>query len=129
MRADRNDPRRNLGKKAEDLCAAELERQGWRVLDRNWRVRMGELDIIALQGDTVVVVEVKSLRGLNRMGPETPALAVGAAKQRRIRRLAAAWLMSRRRSSRPVQLRFDVIALTFDPDGSVSTYEHLENAF
>lgn len=90
---------------------------------------MGELDIIALQTDTIVIVEVKSQSTLNRMGPETPALAVGAAKQRRIRRLAAAWLMCRRRSGRSEQLRFDVVAVTFSPDGSVLAYEHLENAF
>lgn len=123
------DPRRALGSRAEDICEARLSSRGWRVLDRNWRVRLGEIDIVAMDGSTLVILEVKAHSSSNRAGPPTPVLAVGPQKQRRLRRLASAWLMSRRQGRPFEDLRFDVVGVTFAPDGSVTTYEHIQDAF
>jgi putative endonuclease len=125
----RGDPRRALGSRAEEICEQQLMRRGWRILDRNWRVRMGEIDIVAMDGSTLVIVEVKAHRSSNRAGPATPALAVGPQKQRRLRRLASAWLMSRRQGRAFEELRFDVVGITFAPDGSIAGYEHIRDAF
>jgi putative endonuclease len=123
------DPRRALGSHAEDVCEWQLRQRGWRILDRNWRVRMGEIDLVAMDGDTLVIVEVKAHRSSNRAGPPAPALAVGPQKQRRLRRLATAWLMSRLQGRPFEDLRFDVVGITFAPDGRVAAYQHLEDAF
>lgn len=82
--------RRQTGASGEDLAAAWLERQGWRILARNWRCRSGELDIIATDPDGVLVVcEVKTRRGL---GFGHPLEAVVYAKAARLRRLTSEWL-------------------------------------
>ncbi len=93
-----------LGRWGEDRVVRWYRRQGFRVLDRNWRCSNGELDVIAQRGPVVAVCEVKTRTSL-AFG--TPAEAVGWQKQRRIRRLAAQWLAEQERS-KPVQLRFDV---------------------
>ena len=98
--------RRALGARGERLAAQWYERNGHEVLDRNWRCREGELDIVARCGDTIVFIEVKT-RSSTAYG--SPAAAVGAAKQRRIRRLAVLWL--RDRGLHAVDLRFDVVAV------------------
>ena len=84
------DDRRATGRSAEDICARRLRERGWRILARNWRIRPGELDLIALAGSTLVIVEVKAHHQGLRRGPVHPVLAVGPNKQRRIRRLASA---------------------------------------
>jgi len=123
------DPRRNTGQSAEDICAARLRRRGWRILARNWRIKAGELDLIARAGPVLVIVEVKSARAGSRTGPTAPVLAVGPNKQRRLRRLASAWVA--RYGSRVAfrEVRFDVVGVTFDRAGRVVAYDHLEDAF
>ncbi len=96
--------RQALGRWGEDRVARWYKRHGYLVLDRNWRCRHGELDVIVQQGPVVAVCEVKTRSSLS-FG--FPAEAVGFEKQRRIRRLAAQWLAEQERSG-PVQLRFDV---------------------
>ena len=74
--------RQRLGRSAEDLVAARLERAGWRIVARNARTAAvrGEIDLIALDGPALVFVEVKARRAGLDAGPETPAMAVGAAQ-------------------------------------------------
>ena len=91
----------------EDLAAEWYRRHGYEVVERNWRCRDGEVDLIARSGRTLVFCEVKT-RTSAIWG--TPAEAVGAAKQARIRRLAARWL-SAWRGPRPGSVRFDVAAV------------------
>ncbi len=86
---------------------------------RNWRCAIGEIDLIVRRGRTLVVCEVKTRRS-DAFG--VPALAVGAAKQQRLRRLAAAWLADNR-VGRGVDVRFDVAAITGE------TIDVYENAF
>lgn len=121
--------RLTTGKKAEDLCAGRLRARGWAVLDRNWRIRSGELDLIARAGNTLVFVEVKAVHSDNLKGPPVPALAVGPRKQRRIRRLASGWLAGPGRRYRFRDVRFDVVGVTFGPGGELLDYDHIEDAF
>lgn len=106
-----------------------LRRRGWLILARNWRIRAGELDLIARDGTTLVIVEVKSTHSGLRRGPTAPALAVGINKQRRIRRLASAWLAGHGRNLNFADVRFDVVGILFDHDGEIAAYDHIENAF
>jgi putative endonuclease len=121
--------RQRLGRTAEDLVARRLGEAGWRILERNARTRSGELDLIAIDGATLVFVEVKAGRLGARSGPERPAFAVGPRKQLRLRRLAREWLGRGSTPHRVEGYRFDVVGVTFDGDGHVAHYEHIESAF
>ncbi len=108
------------GVAGEELAAEWYRRNGYEVLDRNWRVREGELDVVARRGRTLVVCEVKARRS-DAFG--SPLEAVTRAKQARIRRLAAAYLRAAPRSLRVDTVRFDVAAVL---DGNL---EVIEGAF
>jgi len=109
--------------------AQRLESHGWRLLERNARTRYGELDIIALDRNAIVFVEVKAgVLGSGR-GPERPVLAVGRDKQRRLRRLAGAWLAEAGRLPPHRRLRFDAVGVTYDGSGALVAYEHVRDAF
>lgn len=95
--------RQALGAAGEAAVAAWYEERGWTVLARNWRDRDGELDLVVYRGGVVAVCEVKTRSSLDW---GSPALAVGPAKQRRIRRLAARWLAAA--APRAAEVRFDV---------------------
>lgn len=121
--------RQRLGKAAEDLVATRLAAAGWEVLERNARSRQGELDLVALDDRTLVFVEVKAGRIGSTYGPERPVLAIDYRKQKRIRRLAAAWMAERRDLPRYDEIRLDAIGVTYDRCGRVIDYEHIEAAF
>ena len=97
---------RDLGARGEDLAAEFLEATGMVVLERNWRSRYGELDLIAQDGAAVVFVEVKTRTGT---GYGTPAEAVTPVKAERIRRLAGLWLSEQ--SRRWSHIRVDVVTV------------------
>ena len=84
-------PKDELGREGEQVAVEYLERAGLRVLDRNWRCADGEIDIVAAERQVMVVCEVKTRSG-TRFG--TPLEAVTRAKQARLRRLAARWLVA-----------------------------------
>jgi len=123
------DPRRRLGSRAESLCAADIESRGWRIVERNWRIRIGEIDIVAVDGADLVIIEVKARSAGTRGGPTQPVFAVGRKKQRRLRMLAEAWLRGGTRRIRFDNVRFDVVGVTFDSAGNVASWQHIENAF
>jgi putative endonuclease len=117
-----SDSRQVLGAAGEDLAARWYEEYGYEVLERNWRRREGELDLIVRRGKTVAFCEVKT-RSSDRFG--TGAESVLEAKQRRIRRLAARWLSELTPASgrARVEVRFDVVSIT------AGQVEVIENAF
>jgi len=122
--------RQRLGRTAEDLVATRLAAAQWKILERNTRTRYGELDIVALDGCTLVFVEVKAGRKNSAFGPERPVLAVDRRKQQRVRRLATAWIAQNRDVIRYDGIRFDAIGVTFDDrSGHVIDLEHLVAAF
>jgi putative endonuclease len=116
-------PIRTLGRRGEDLAAAYLEQQGLAVLSRNWRCRDGELDLVATDGERIIVCEVKTRAGEGYGGP---AEAVTAAKVSRIRRLAMSWLAAHRVGW--CEVRFDVIAVLLPLCGR-AVVQHLPGAF
>jgi putative endonuclease len=97
-----------IGQRAEDIAADFLRTQGLEILERNYRRRLGELDIIARDGDVLVIVEVRS-RASNRFGGA--AASVDGRKQRRLVR-ATAQLLQQRRDFSHLRLRFDVISVS-----------------
>jgi putative endonuclease len=116
-----------LGPRGEQLAATHLERRGFAVLDRNYRTRWGELDIVAFDGTTLAFCEVKTRRAEGRAG--TPFEAVDPRKRAQVRRMARSWLAEW--TGRPYArvLRFDAIGVTFDRSGELVGIEHLEGAF
>jgi putative endonuclease len=120
--------RQRLGRAAEQLVADRLERSGWRIVARNVGLPSGELDLVALDGRTLVFVEVKAGRAGTTRGPELPAHAVGPRKQRKLRRLAREWIAERRGPSGVASYRFDVVGVCFGPDG-LADIDHIRAAF
>jgi putative endonuclease len=100
------DPRRVLGAEGEAQAACWYVQQGYEVVDRNWRCREGELDLVVRRGRQLVFVEVKT-RTSTRFG--TPAEAVTPTKQRRLRTLALRYLEAT--GQRSTSMRFDVVAI------------------
>lgn len=114
------DPRRTLGTYGEDLAARYLVERGLDVIDRNWRCSLGELDLVARDGDCLVFCEVKTRRS-TRFGD--PVEAVGWQKATRLRRLAVAWLQAH--DERAPHIRIDVIGILRPPSGP-ARLRHLE---
>jgi putative endonuclease len=120
--------RQRLGRRAEGLVADRLRAAGWRILGRNVRLPSGELDIVALDRSVLVFVEVKSGRVGAARGPEQPAHNVGRRKQVKLRRLAREWIAERRGPSGVAGYRFDVVGVSFGPDG-LADVDHIRQAF
>lgn len=112
-------PKDGLGRYGEELAAIHLVGDGLRLLARNWRCAQGELDIVAADGATLVVCEVKT-RTSDRFG--RPVEAVTPAKAARLRRLAAAWLAAAGGGYETV--RFDVVGV-LRPRTGAAVVEHL----
>ena len=116
------DRRQLLGKRGEDLACAELEKRGYVIVDRRFRTRCGELDIVARDGGVLVFVEVKARSGSN-FG--TPFESVTCKKRQRLSQMAASYLFIRRLAG--VACRFDVVAVV-ERQG-MQTIELLRGAF
>lgn len=116
------DARAALGRRGEAVAAWILERKGWRVLERNYRCREGEIDLVAARDGVLAFVEVKT-RSSDRFG--APREAVDRPKQRRLRAMALRYLADRRPRARSV--RFDVMDVLFE--GGRFRVTHIEGAF
>src|SRR5206468_2116475 len=112
-----------LGRKGEDIAARHLQKLGFVLLSRNWRCRQGELDLVATDGRTLVICEVKT-RTRESFGD--PAEAVTDDKVARIRRLTGQWLSIHRVGW--CRVRFDVIAVYAEPGGEPRV-RHIPGAF
>ncbi|MEU7359175.1 MULTISPECIES: YraN family protein [Streptomyces] len=118
--ADMNKARDGLGKYGEDLAARRLAAQGMTILERNWRSgRCGEIDIVARDGDALVVCEVKTRRG---GGYEHPMAAVTPAKAARLRALAEHWIQAHG-GAPPGGVRIDLVGVLLPRRGAPSV-EH-----
>jgi putative endonuclease len=121
--------RQRTGQRAEELVSRRLARAGWEIVERNARTRYGELDIVARDDRALVFVEVKAGRAGANFGPERPILAVDARKQRRVRKLATAWMAERREIPPYAEIRFDAVGVTFDRADRPVDVEHIRAAF
>jgi putative endonuclease len=109
-----SESKQQIGIRGEELACAELERQGMRVLERNWRCRLGEIDIVAAEagptGLTLVFCEVKCRSG---RGFGHPLEAITFAKMRTLRQLAAIWM--REHHIKTSTIRLDAIGVVLVP--------------
>lgn len=116
--------RRWFGSRSERAAAKFLKGLGYRILARNFSCQLGELDIIAVDGRTIVFVEVRSTE---EGSTANPAASVDLAKQKRLSRLALYFLQKKR--LRDHAARFDVLTLSWPPEKSTPTIDHIKNAF
>lgn len=113
----------SIGQQGETLACQYLSRQGYRIILRNYRTKLGEIDIIAEERGTLVFVEVKTRRG-HKCGH--PFEAVTSAKCRQISKSALLYLAEKGREGHPA--RFDVVAVSF-AGGAAPVIELIKNAF
>jgi len=102
--------RKEIGKRGENVAAQYLRKQGYKIVERNFRCTLGEMDIIAFDGDSLCFIEVKTLSSKN-YGP--PEIAVDIKKQRKLSKVALSYL--NRNHLHEMKARFDVVAVTLDP--------------
>jgi len=122
-----DDTRRQLGAAGEQLAANHLSHRGFQILERNFRTRWGELDLIATDGRVLVFCEVKTR--IARDTQRDPLESVHPRKQMKVRKMAGQWLAERSRRPRAPDLRFDAIGITLDPGGRLLRLDHLEGCF
>ncbi|MBP6750194.1 MAG: YraN family protein [Xanthomonadaceae bacterium] len=121
------DDRRGRGAQVEALARAYLERQGLRAVAANANFRFGELDLVMLDGDTLVFVEVRYRReGASARGFGGGAASIDASKRRKLVAAAETFLQSHRAYARAA-CRFDAVVASGDPD--VPTFDWLRDAF
>lgn len=123
MGSEAKDGRKQLGFWGESVAATHLESKGYRILQRNWRTARGEIDLIALAGDVLVFVEVKTRRGLKSGTPEE---GVTPQKARRLLELGQAYLYENGLDD--VEWRVDLVAVELDGHGKLLRCEHIPNA-
>jgi putative endonuclease len=118
------DPRREFGDRAESIAATHLKKNGYRILEKNFRNHLGEVDIIARHGNCIVFVEVKARKSL-RFG--NPKYAVTRSKRQSISKVALSYLKSTGQSDH--RARFDVVSMVFGGNEKHPDIELIQNAF
>jgi len=118
------DHRKQLGQLGEQAATRYLITQGYQLLDRNWRCRLGEIDLVAAREDQIIFVEVRT-RASVRFG--SGAESVDRHKQQKLRQLALAYLREKR-MSQEAKLRFDVVSIQVLEDGRYEI-DHIKHAF
>jgi putative endonuclease len=119
------DARKSLGRRGEQLAAEHLERLGWVIVARNHHTRFGELDIVALDGETLVFAEVKTCR----LGKGRPWDSLHERKRSQVRRMAGVWLHDVPERPRFWTIRCDAIGVVLDERGALVRLDHLKAAF
>jgi putative endonuclease len=117
-------PAKTLGQRGEAAAAKYLRRRGYKILAQGDHFGPGELDLVALDRETIVFIEVKTRQSAVQGHPSE---AVDALKQRKLTRLAETFLKRHRLQTVPA--RFDVIAVTWPAETKRPTIEHIQNAF
>ena len=123
MSATRGDQRLDLGRRGEALAARRLEAEGYRIVARNYRCRAGEIDLVALDGEQIVFVEVRTRHG-DSWG--TPEESVTRMKQAHL--LAAAETYLAEHEAWDADWRIDVVAIDIAPGGLVRRLEIVRDA-
>ena len=118
------DSRKELGAKGEKLAVKFLKRGGYSIIQRNYRCKLGEIDIIAERDKTLVFVEVRT-KQTEEFGP--PQYSITAAKRRQISKVALSYI--REKNLIEQSCRFDVIGITLSSESRKPRIEHIENAF
>lgn len=121
------DPRRTLGALGEEIAVRHLQARGFRIVDRNFRTRWGELDIVATDSHALVFCEVKTRRATAQW--RDPLESIDARKRVRLRRMAGQWVAHRGPGRRLAICRFDAIGVTVDREDRLLRLDHLEAAF
>jgi len=119
----KGDRRKSLGRRGEDLACEYLERNGFMIVERNYRTRQGEIDVIATREGITVFVEVKARRTGEFGEPEE---AVTGTKVHRIRAVASEYLGEKGLGK---DVRFDVISVLLDGEGNLKDLRHIPEAF
>jgi putative endonuclease len=123
------DRRRTVGALGEHHAEKLLAAAGYRILERNFRTREGELDLVAANRAVLVFCEVRT-RVLGSHGGPASLEGIGPHKRRRVRHMARRWLSERERERPSVPgIRFDAIGVTVTPTGALVDIEHVEDAF
>jgi len=116
------DDRRGLGRRGEELAARQLAAKGYEIVARNWRCKTGELDLVARDGECLVLVEVRTRRGRAMGSPEG---SITATKQARLIALSEAYVQE---NGWDGDWRIDVVAIEMDGRGRLLRVDHYENA-
>lgn len=116
-----------LGALGEEAAVRHLMVRGYRIIERNWRCRLGEIDIIAMDGEELVIVEVRTK---SRISFGTGAESVNLRKQRKLRQLALAFIHQHEQilNLSEVNVRFDVISVMREEGGRLRI-DHIVHAF
>jgi len=115
--------RKKLGSRGEDIAARFLRKQGYRIIERNYRSRLGEIDIVAEEDEVIVFVEVKTRRSADFGLPEE---ALSYDKRQRLSRLALNYIVHRKMQE--ASCRFDVVSILMDSDRA-NRVRLIRNAF
>jgi len=116
--------RRILGRQAEDIALVFLKKRGFKIIDRNFRCRLGEIDIVAVDGREFVFVEVRSS---NNSMFNDPSESITGFKINRLRNLALFWFNVH--NAQDYRMRFDVIAIVFNREAKGVEINHIKAAF
>jgi putative endonuclease len=119
------DARKTLGRVGERLAADHFERLGWVIVARNHQTRQGEIDLIAVDGDTLVFAEVKTCR----LGRRRPWDSLHERKQSQVRRLVGAWFAEHGPRPHFSRIRCDAIGIVLDERDQLVRLDHLRGAF
>lgn len=115
--------RKERGDRGEREAEAFLTAQGYEILERNWKARVGEIDLIAVDGETIVMVEVKVR---SRRAWATPEEAVTSSKQRRL--IETAWAYLEKSGGMDRDWRIDVVAIETSTSGEIARLDHYRDA-
>jgi putative endonuclease len=125
MKGDTQDSRKALGNQGEYMAVEYMRSQGYLITAQNWRCRSGEIDIIAEKDGQMIFVEVRARTKTGTYG--TPQESVNYRKQKQVRDTARVYIYQHKKFDRLI--RFDVISVLFNRDGSFSGLDHLMDAF
>lgn len=117
------DGRRTLGRWGESVAATHLQAKGYVIVERNWRCRAGEIDLVAQQGETLVFVEVKTRRGRDFGAPEE---GITSRKAQKLLQIGQQYVAERELDD--VDWRIDLVAVELDKSGKLLRCDHLESA-